>query len=80
MEIVGNLLRSVAISRKSVIVCSFSTQMLLRGEYWLCVKSLRTREEEVGNNQELRANTHRSPAQRGGALDVSVSDVDQRVR
>ena len=79
MEIVGNLLRSVAISRKSVFVCSFSTQMLLRGEYWQCVKSLRTREEEAGNNQELRVNIPRSPAQ-WGALDVSVSDVDQRVR
>ena len=79
MEIVGNLLRSVAISRKSVFVCSFSTQMLLRDEYWPRVKSLRTREEEAGNNLELRVNiTPQSSAM--GALDVSVSDVDQRVR
>ena len=79
MESVGNLLRSVAISRKSVIVCSFPAQMLLRGEYWQCVKSLRTREEEAGNNQELRVNI---PPQSSamGALDVSVSDGDQRVR
>ncbi len=78
MEIVGNLLRSVAISRKSVIVCSFPTQMLLRDKYWLRVKSLRMQEEEAGNNQELRVSIH--AVQRNGALDVSVSDVDQRVR
>jgi hypothetical protein len=79
MESVGNLLRSVAISRKSVIVCSFTTQMLLRNEYWQCVNKSMSTGEEAGKNLEIKGEHPRTPAQRE-ALDVSVSDDDQRVR
>src|SRR5690349_9492966 len=79
MESVGNLLRSVAISRKSVIVCSFSTQKLLRDKRWRGVEGRRTcKEESGGSNQRWQVNI---PAvQRNGALDVSAGNGDQRVR
>ncbi|KJZ44368.1 hypothetical protein VC35_18290 [Pseudomonas fluorescens] len=79
MESVGNLLRSVAISRKSVIVCSFTKQMLLRNKYWQCVNKSMSAGEEVGKNLEIKGEHPHSPAQRE-ALDVSVSGDDQRVR
>ncbi|OXR28687.1 hypothetical protein PSJE_28485 [Pseudomonas jessenii] len=80
MESVGNLLRSVAISRKSVIVCSFTTQMLLRKEHWQCMnKSMSAVEREAGKNLETKGEHPHRPAQRE-APDVSVSDDDQWVR
>jgi hypothetical protein len=76
---VGKLLRSVAISRKSVIVCSFLTQKLLSA---LRVSVFRKASKRRGKGvKSVDFQAAQSTVKREArALDLSIQAGDQRVR